>query len=203
MIQGSEEWFAARRGNVTGSMLWSIMPSHKSGKYTKARDDYMMQLACEILTGRTEEMYVTPDMQRGTDLEPEARAVYEAETGNTVDECGYIAHPDIPEFGASPDGITGDRAIEIKCPKTSTHVKTLTTGYYDYKYKIQIHAEMMCAGKYICDFISYDNRLPNELAMKIITVEYDQKLAADIMTEIDLFNKEKNELVDKLRDMMK
>lgn len=201
MIQGSEEWFEARRGNVTGSMVWAILPG-KKGNYLASRKDYMMQLVCEILTGKTEESYVSSDMQRGTDLEPEARAVYEAITGDIVKEVGFIMHPTIPEFGASPDGLPTDKVLEIKCPKTLTHVHTLTTGEYDYKYKIQMHAEMMCTGTFKCDFFSFDNRLPYELSYKIIELEYDFTLALDIENEIKIFNEEKNMLVEKLRGMM-
>ena len=29
------------------------------------------------------------------------------ESGEIVEECGLVLHPDIPDFGASPDGLIG------------------------------------------------------------------------------------------------
>jgi putative phage-type endonuclease len=204
MIQRTEEWFAARRGKVTASRVIDILPG-KSG-YTAARKNYMAELLCERLTGVSAESYQNAAMQWGTDTEPMARSVYEAVTGRMVKEVGFIPHPYIADFGASPDGVVGDCAmdicIEIKCPNTATHLQTLTTGEIDYKYIVQMHAAMMCTGRWGCDFISYDPRLPEKLAIFIKTVSYSLSVAELIVEEVTKFLGELDAMEKAMRGMM-
>jgi putative phage-type endonuclease len=204
MIQRSDEWFAARRGKVTASRVIDILPG-KSG-YTAARKNYMAELLCERLTGVSAESYQNAAMQWGTDTEPMARSVYEAVTGRMVKEVGFVPHPYIADFGASPDGVTGDCdmdiCIEIKCPNTATHLQTLTTGEIDYKYIVQMHAAMICAVRSACDFISYDPRLPEKLAIFIKRINRDFKLVSLIETEVIKFLGELDALEEAMRGMM-
>lgn len=54
--------------------------------------------------------------QYGTDHEPIALAAYSAQTAIAVTQTGFIPHPSIDWLGGSPDGLTNDRVVEIKCP---------------------------------------------------------------------------------------
>jgi putative phage-type endonuclease len=204
MIQRTEEWFSARRGKVTASRVIDILPG-KSG-YTAARKNYMAELLCERLTGVSAESYQNAAMQWGTDTEPMARSVYEAVTGRMVEEVGFVPHPFIEGFGASPDGLTSDIntdiTIEIKCPNTATHLQTLTTGDIDYKYIVQMHAAMMCTNCSACDFISYDPRLPEKLAIFIKRVPRDINIAEVIHFEVTKFLGELDALETAMRGMM-
>jgi len=65
MDQGSSEWFAARLGRVTASRVSDVMTKTKSG-YGAGRNNYMMELLCQRLTGNREEGYTNAAMQRGT-----------------------------------------------------------------------------------------------------------------------------------------
>ena len=107
IIQRSPEWFAFRLGKPSASRVADVMAKTRSGP-AASRTNYMMQLLCERLTGNREESYVNAAMQRGTDLEAVARSAYEIATGRLVAECGSFAHPDLPNFIASPDGLVGD-----------------------------------------------------------------------------------------------
>jgi putative phage-type endonuclease len=204
MIQRTEEWFAARRGKVTASRVIDILPG-KSG-YTAARKNYMAELLCERLTGVSAESYQNAAMQWGTDTEPMARSVYEAVTGRMVEEVGFVPHPFIDGFGASPDGLVSDAnnnwCVEIKCPNTATHLQTLTTGEIDYKYIVQMHAAMMCTGRRGCYFISYDPRLPEKLSIFIKNVLYDINIAELIDFEVHKFLGELDSLEKAMRGMM-
>jgi len=80
---------------------------------TAAYQNYLWQLVAERETGLAEDTYVNADMQRGTEKEPIARAAYEAHTGTFVTQTGFWLHPEIPYFGASPDGLAGEGLIEI------------------------------------------------------------------------------------------
>ncbi|MCG9048484.1 YqaJ viral recombinase family protein, partial [Laribacter hongkongensis] len=73
MEQRTEEWFAARLGKVTASRVADVMAKTKSG-YAASRQNYMAELICQRLTGTQEIRFSNAAMQRGTELEPHARA---------------------------------------------------------------------------------------------------------------------------------
>ncbi|MFS1539860.1 MAG: YqaJ viral recombinase family protein [Candidatus Phlomobacter fragariae] len=67
-------------------------------------------------------------------------------------KTGFVPHPTIEGFGASPDGLVNDDGlIEIKCPNTTTHIETIITGKPKYEYLLQMHGQMMCTGRNWCD----------------------------------------------------
>ncbi|EDR7911226.1 YqaJ viral recombinase family protein [Salmonella enterica subsp. enterica] len=188
MEQRSPEWFAARCGKVTASRLYDVMARTKSG-YAASRQNYMAELICQRLTGKPEEGFTNAAMMRGTELEPVAREMYALnEFDAVISEVGLIDHPTIAGFAASPDGLVNDDGlIEIKCPNTWTHLQTLKTGTPKRQYLLQMHAQMMCTGRKWCDFVSFDDRLPPELAYFKTRINFDEVLAAEIEQEVVKF----------------
>ncbi len=187
MLQRSDDWFAARCGKVTASRVADLVAKTKTG-YSTSRQNYMAQLICERLTGKPAESFNSAAMQRGTEKEPEARAIYMLESGEIVEECGLIIHPDIPEFGASPDGLVcADGLIEIKCPNTWTHLETLKTGKPKGEYLTQMQAQMACTGRQWCDFVSFDDRLPDDIAYFCKRIRRDDEFIGLMMAEISIF----------------
>lgn len=175
LIQGSEEWHAARRGKVTASRVSDLIAKTKSG-WGASRKNYMAELIAERLTDTTAERFVNGAMQWGTDTEPQARAAYEFFQGETVVEIGLVDHPDIPMCAASPDGLVGDDGmIEVKCPNTATHIDTLLTGNIPEKYNTQMQWQMACAERQWCDFVSFDPRMPEDLRLFVKRVERDDE----------------------------
>jgi putative phage-type endonuclease len=198
MDQGSADWFAARLGRVTASRVADVMAKTKSG-YGASRKNYMMELLCQRLTGKREDSYTNAAMQRGTDLEPIARGRYEIESDILVDEIGIVNHPTIENFAASPDGLVGDKGmLEIKCPNTSTHVDFLQSGKIPLKYQTQMTVQMMCAVREWCDFVSFDDRLPEHLQYRCVRFELNADRAKKITTGVEIFLKELDELIEKL-----
>lgn len=197
--QGSEEWKAVRIGKVTASRVIDILPG-KTG-YKASRKNYLAELICEILTGEQAESFCSTAMQWGTDHEPEARAVYEAETGNMVQEVGFCDHPSIPGFGASPDGLMEDSGLEIKCPNTATHIDTVLNGTIDYKYIVQMQVNMMCAERKKWVFVSYDPRLPDVFAFYRKEIPEDKSLQATIEHEVEKFTLELKKTLEALKLM--
>ena len=55
IVQGTPEWFAARRGKVTASRVADLMARTKSG-FAASRANYKAELVLEILTGNTAEI---------------------------------------------------------------------------------------------------------------------------------------------------
>ena len=196
MIQGSPEWFEARRGNVGASSVYKVMAKGQG----KTRRSYMDELLAEKL-GCVIEGFTNAAMERGTELEPVARSQYEIERDAMVQEAGFIMHPTIAGFGASPDGLVGDDGlIEIKCPNTVTHLATLESGTIDGKYQWQMLAQMACTGRQWCDFMSYDDRMPDDLQSVIIRFERDEKKIAQMETEVSAFVAELNERFQAIKE---
>lgn len=197
--QGTDAWLSERAGKVTASRIADVMAKTKSG-YSASRETYMGDLAAEMLTGVPKQGFINDAMRWGTETEPQARAMYELETGLTVIETGFVPHPVIEGTGASPDGLVGvDGLVEIKCPNTSTHIKTLRGAAIDRKYLLQMHWQMICTGRDWCDFVSFDPRMPLEMQMHIRRVERDAELAEEITAEVTQFLTELNETVADLR----
>lgn len=198
MDQGSDEWFAIRIGKVTASRVADILAKTKSG-YSASRDNYMAQLVCERLTNQKAESFTNAAMQHGTETEPLARAAYEALKDVLVDEVGFVPHPSIKMAGASPDGLVGDDGlIEIKCPNTATHIDTLLSESVPTKYFTQMQFQMACTGRKWCDFVSFDNRLPEELQLFVKRVQRDDVYIKIMEAEIVQFIAELDEKIEKL-----
>lgn len=199
MEQGSQEWLQARCGRVTGSRVADLMAKTKSG-YGASRANYMAELVAERLTGQPAARYLNDAMRWGTEQEPNARAAYAFVTGSGVQEVGFVAHPSIDGFGASPDGLVGDDGlVEIKCPNTATHIDTLLTKKPQGKYVLQMQAQMACTGRQWCDFVSFDPRMPAEMQMFVCRVDRDEKLIAEMEAEIASFLSELDSTIAALR----
>ena len=199
--QGTDEWRAQRLGKVTASRVHDIMPGKRG--YKAARKNYMAELAIERLTGEPQDNGVnTAAMQWGTDNEPFARSEYEVVNDVMIQEVGFIDHPEIPNFGASPDGLVGeDGAIEIKCPNSATHIETLFTGKVKPEYFYQMHTVIMCTGRQWCDFFSFDPRMSDNLCRYQQRFYRDEVVAAEIKIEVEKFLEELNIMVKKLEEM--
>lgn len=189
--QGSELWLEARCGLVTASRCGDATAMTRKGDEKAERRNYRAELICEILTGQPYPRYVSQEMQWGIDQEPFARAAYELQRDVLVETCGFVLHPDIPRFGASPDGLVGDHGlIQIKCPNTSTHLTWILAGTIPVEHMPQMLAEMACTGRAWCDFVSYDCRLPAHLQLFVRRFARDEKLIATLEAEVVHFNAE-------------
>ena len=203
MEQKSPEWFAARLGKATGSRIAEIVAKTKSGD-SASRGNYMAQLVIERLTNKQEESYSNDFMDWGNLQEPFARAAYEAATNVLVDEVGMITHPRIEMSGASPDGLVGDDGlVEIKCPKTATHIETLLSKTVPGKYNIQMQWQMACTDRSWCDFVSFDPRMPEGLQMFLKRVHRDDALIKTLEDEVIKFLKEVDAKLEQLTNQLK
>jgi putative phage-type endonuclease len=162
--QRSPEWFAARVGLVTGSRAADVVATIKSGE-AAARRDYRLQIVTERLTGvPQEDGYTNAAMQWGIDHEAEAFAAYEAQSGLLVTRTGFLRDDERP-IGCSLDGHIGayEGVLEVKCPKSSTHLSYLRRGVVPVDYYPQIAHNLLVTGAAWCDFVSFDPRFPPDL----------------------------------------
>ncbi len=81
----------------------------------------------------------TVAMAYGRDLEKDVIKQVEKEMKIKISPCGFMTSPEIPVMGASPDGITDDFVIEVKCPMTEERKKEYI---YDNKIKDRYFAQV-------------------------------------------------------------
>jgi putative phage-type endonuclease len=189
--QRTDEWFAARLGDVTASRVSDVVARIKTG-WGASRQKYKDDLIAERLTQMPTNMFTNAAMQWGIDTEDDAALYYEFMTDYEVETVGYIKHPVIERAGASPDRLVNDVGlVEIKCPNTSTHVETIRTQTIPKKYRLQMQWQMACTEREWCDFVSFDPRIVDEdLNYFCVRVERDQELIDYLTTEVLVFNEE-------------
>jgi YqaJ-like viral recombinase domain len=171
--------------------MCDVMATLKRGGEAASRRDYRGELIAERLTGRAEDRYVTKEMKFGTEQEPFARTAYEIKTENIVDQVGFIFHPRLDFTGASPDGLIGeDGGLELKCPKTTTHLAYMMAGTVPKEYQDQMLWNMACAEREWWDFASYDSRLPEKLRIFIARMPRDEARIDEIEREVLKLNSE-------------
>jgi len=175
IVQGTPEWRTARAGIPTSSSFDMIITT--AGKPSKQRQKYLYALAAERITGAKENHYQNGIMQRGIELESEARAMYELITGNEVKQVGVC----FPE--------------EIKCPLSYTHVGYLLDGALPVDYFAQTQGQLLVTSRKYVDFFSY---YPG-LKPLLIKVKPDKAFLKALAIELEIFVKELDEITEKLR----
>ncbi len=183
--QGSDEWYAARLGVVTASNFKAII-TKGSGK---TRANYMRKLAHEIITGHiAPQTFESAAMQRGNNLEPEARYKYQKQTGLTVSEVGIAYLDENKRIAASPDGLIAEEGgLEIKCPLPHTHEKYLTEGHIPRIYVPQVQGSLWVTGRKWWDFVSYAPEFKRDTMIQRIYRDesYIKRLSAEVLRFID------------------
>jgi len=92
------------------------LDGERVGDYTSAAKDYAFRLALERISGKPlNGGFTTWAMERGNELEPEARLLHEQRIGVMISHAGFVKTED-GLFGASADGlIAPDGGSEYKC----------------------------------------------------------------------------------------
>jgi len=170
--QGTDEWLAARIGIPTASIFRDIFTSQ--GKRAASMEKVIHTLAAEKFMGRSAESFESDWMRRGTELEPQARELYAFLSGE-VEQVGLCLLDD-GSAGASPDGLTSDGGLEIKCPAPHTHVEYLRKEKIPATYIPQVQGQMWICERDHWDFMSYHPDMPPLLAR----VDRDEKYIAGL-----------------------
>lgn len=177
--QRTPEWHQARVAMLTGTCASDMLATIKSGE-AAARRDLRARLVAERLSGQSQEDgYVSKEMQRGSDLEADAICAYELARDVVVQPVGFLAHHEL-SAGCSPDGQINqfEGLIEVKCPKTATHIGYLRSQKVPTAYLHQITHNLWITGAQWCDFVSFDPRLPEAarlLVRRVLRSEVDLK----------------------------
>lgn len=193
--QGSEEWFRDRLGRATASGFADVLAKGPRGGESLSRQKYKRVLALERITGTREDGFSSWATDRGHEQEPFARIAYIARTGRNVIETGFIPHPTMMA-GASPDGlIEEDGIFEAKRQLRDIHIDVLLTGKIPNQYVPQVQGNLWIAKRQWCDFVSYNETLPEPLNLVIVRVMRDEGYIKNLEIAVAQFLIEVDEMV--------
>lgn len=188
MVQGSDEWHAARCGLLTASeMSLIVTPTLKAASNDKERG-HLYELLAQRITQYVEPSYISDAMLRGHTDEIEAAALY-AEHYAPVESVGFVTNDKWGfTLGCSPDGLVGaDGLIECKSRSQKYQIKTIVEYAADNKidpdFMIQVQTLLLVTERKYCDLVSYCGGLP----MVTVTVEPDEKIQAAIIEAATAF----------------
>ena len=186
--QGSEAWHQQRLGKVTASRVKDVLAKGRSGQPSASRANYLAELLIERITNRHQEGFRSADMDRGNELEDDARSAYAFYTDTTPTPAEFVDHRTISMFGASPDRLVGDDGlIEIKCPNAANHLETLLASKVKSEYITQMQSQLACTGRKWVDFCSFNPDFPEDMRLKIIRFERDEARIAEIEMGVSKF----------------
>lgn len=192
--QGSDEWLAARLGIPTASNFSKLITS--TGKKSTQLDGYALTLAAETLMGKPEEGFKSEWMDRGTELEPMARAWYEFQTDIVIEEVGFVLSDD-GSVGCSPDGLSTGNGLELKCPKAETHIGYLCDQKLPTNYVPQVQGCIWLCERDQWDFASFHPDMPGLL----LTIPRDDAFIAMLAKLVAEVNEKKLEILHKIERM--
>lgn len=157
IAQGTEEWLNMRRGRLTASNAQAI------GANGKGLDTYVLTLMAEKYATVQEEQYTNGHMERGNELEDQARTIYELENDVTIEQVGGVSDGYV---WVSPDGLIGeDGGIEIKCHNNVKHFGIILNGLkaVDTKYIWQVQMNLLITGRKWWDLVCYNPNFEQSL----------------------------------------
>lgn len=198
--QGTPEWLSMRLGWITASRFKDVKAGGKGNSPSKTRLSYMYQLAAEALTGERVETFSSQYMEWGTQTEPQACAMYELDTGHTVDHPAFIKWSDTNKIGISPDGLIGsDGGLEIKCPKTTTQIETFLSGKMPTSHKPQVQGSLWVTGREWWDFVSFDPRIDGEASYFCQRQYRDEAYISELEDKCLIFERDLLSIINKLK----
>ena len=149
MQQRSPEWLQIKKGKLGASNAQAISAQGKG------LETLILETMAEYYSTAERESYSNEHTERGNELESQARAIYELETGLQVTEIGWAEYNDY--IGCSPDGLVNDTGlVEIKCPADKGFFKYMYDGKIDSGYWWQMQMQMLVCNRAWCDYVVYN-----------------------------------------------
>lgn len=161
LIQGTDEWHAARCGMVTASVAGKLLTSTLKVADNESSRGVVLTLAAERITGYVDPTYCGSSMERGHEDEPYARDTY-SEHVAPVDEAGFMVR-DFGDYriGYSPDGLVSvDGQIEVKSRLQKIHLRAILEDRVPAENYAQIQCGLLVSGRDWCDYVSFCGGMP-------------------------------------------
>lgn len=192
--QNSPEWWAVKRGVPSASDFATVMAKGRDGGSSVTRKTLLYKLAGEILTDDPRDSYSNAHMDRGHQLEDEARELYSFGTDLPVIRVGFIRNG---RKGCSPDALVGnDGGLEIKTALDHILIEKIVRGTLPAEHVAQVQGNLWISERAWWDLIVFAKpSLPLFQKRAYADEVYHHKLAK----AVDLFNEELDEIVAKIR----
>jgi hypothetical protein len=191
--QSSPEWFACRMGIPTASMFATVMAKGKDGGASLTRKTYLYKLAGEIITGEPMENYSNDHMERGKQMEAEARDLYAFMTDLIPQQVGFIRNGN---KGCSPDSLIGaDGVLEVKSKLPHLTIECLLRGEFPAEHKAQCQGALWVTEREWVDIAVYWKGLPLFIKRAGREADYINKLSS----AVDEFNDELAAIVERVK----
>lgn len=161
LVQGSEEWLAARCGLLTASEMHLIVTQTLKPASNEKERSHLYELLAQRITGYVEQRYISDDMLRGMDEEITAIDLYSKEYAK-ISRVGFITNDKWGfTIGYSPDALVGnDGLVECKSRRQKYQIQTIVDGEVPSEYIIQIQTGLLVSEREWLDFVSYSGGLP-------------------------------------------
>jgi YqaJ-like viral recombinase domain len=190
----------ARLGKVTGSNFHKVTFGRGGKGWSQTAESYLYELVWEWLSGRPASNF---DGNRATEWgnqhEAEAIRLYSEKTGQKVKKGVFHEAPGFQGLvGCTPDAV-GKKGLEVKCPYSpKNHLRTVITQTVPTEYTDQVMGHMLCTGRYYCDFVSYDPRLPDPHRMVVVEVEASPAEMSELRDRLEQFEAHLIETLEKI-----
>jgi len=199
--QGTDEWFALRRGIPTASKFSDIC-TPAAGEYSKSADRYMKDLMEEIVSGKRRETFQSAAMKAGTEIEPNARNWYAVTVDQEIKEVTFIYRDERRDVGCSPDGLfivdgIPVKGLEIKSVTFGTMVDIMESGKVPTEHIPQIQGGMLCTGFQEWDLLIYNENFGENQFLR--TIKRDDAYISKLEMNIARFQREMQARLDKLK----
>lgn len=163
--QKTPEWHLLRQKHpLTASKAQAI------GNQGKGLETLVWEQLAKKHSSADPELYSNEDLERGIELEPQARSLYELETGTTVTEIGFVTNDELSKYcGCSPDGFVGEKGmVEFKAFEDKKHFKMMLEEDFEIEsgYVWQMQMQMLLCGKDWNDFVAYNPNFKKSLLIK-------------------------------------
>jgi hypothetical protein len=192
--QNTPEWLACRLGIPTASRFGTVLAKGRDGKsQSVGRREYIYKLAGEIITGQPTENYSNGYMERGHDVEPEARAAYAFIRDVDPAPVGFVRNG---RAGASPDSLVGeDGLLEIKSKAPHLWIEAMVRDDFPPEHVAQVQGQLLVTERAWCDLVVYFPGMP----VQIYRAHRDEAYIARLVDAIDALNDELDCIVARVR----
>jgi putative phage-type endonuclease len=137
--QKSQEWLDQRHNYLTASTIYHALNS-------ESRSARLNLLTDKVTYGKECGFRGNSATQWGTKYEPVANLIYAYRNNAKIHDFGMITNDKYPVLGISPDGITEENMLEIKCTYSRIIDGKIKTEYYH-----QMQAQLA-----VCEFDETD-----------------------------------------------
>jgi hypothetical protein len=200
--QNSPQWYAVKVGVPSASSFSDVLAKGEG----KTRKAYMHRLAAERLTGEFSETYSNGFIDGGHVVEDEIRNAYAFLHDASPTRVGFVTLDD-GSAGCSPDSLVGETGgLEIKSALPNLVVGYIEADRFPAEHKAQVQGTLWITGREWWDIAigpragkGTEARVPTGIPLFVKRAYRDQSYIDNLAAEVDRFNFELGQLVERIR----